>query len=35
MTTDIYAAPLEPGIRGITPDVTYKHGTLNLAENLK
>lgn len=35
MTTDVYSNPLEPMIRGPTPEVTYKHATLNKAVNLK
>lgn len=35
MTTDIYAAPLEPLIRGPVPNIAFKHATLNKARNLK
>uniref|UniRef100_A0A336KMK4 pyruvate dehydrogenase (acetyl-transferring) n=1 Tax=Culicoides sonorensis TaxID=179676 RepID=A0A336KMK4_CULSO len=35
LTSDIYAAPIEPLIRGVDPTKTFKHNSLNRAVNLK
>lgn len=32
--TDVYSKPLEPTIRGLTPDKWHQHKTLNKAKNL-